>query len=139
MIYSIYYVIYNIEYILYSKFVSTILARTPPRMFSRRMLVLKVSRAPPSPAGGADTWVLSQEGVRTSPPNCKQRVRTGATHLSKQLCLLSMRGLGHVILYVIYSKHINFFVVHCIYLTLLLEYSMWCVLFRKQTAVCSTQ
>ena len=51
MIYSIYNVVYNIEYIVYSTFVSTIMARIPPRMLSKRMLVLKVSRAPP-PSGG---------------------------------------------------------------------------------------
>ena len=43
---------------------------------------------PPPPTGGADTWVLSQEGCGPPHPNCRQRVRTEA-HTSSQAALFA--------------------------------------------------
>ena len=108
MIYRIYYVVYNIEYIVYSTCVSTTMARTRPRMLSKRMLVLKFSRAPPPPSGGCGHLGLIAGGGADHPtPSESSGSGQRPTHLSKQLCLLSIQGFGYVIWYVIYCKKLQ--------------------------------
>ena len=66
MIYNIYYAVYNIEYIVYTTFVNMIMARTPPRVLSKRMLVLKFSRAPPPNGGGGHLGFIAGRGADQS-------------------------------------------------------------------------
>ena len=130
IIYDIQYILCSIQYRVYSiQYICEYDYGQDPTPDAQQTDACSKGFACPSPpAGGADTSVSSQEGVRTSLPNCK---RTGATHLNKQLCLLSIRGLGHVILYVIYFKKQHIFFRGTLYISH--------IAYRIQYVVCSVQ
>ena len=129
MIYSIYYVVYNIEYIVYSTFVSTIMARTPPRMLCRRMLVLKVSRAPPPQAGVRTLGFYRRRGCGPVHPTASSGSGQGP-HILASSSVCDVYGASVMLYCMLYiKKNINLFLCGTLYLSH--------IAYRIQYVVCS--